>query len=471
MLLGDPVTFRFRKIGPVKDAALELGDLTIIAGRNNTGKTCLTYALYGFLKLWADFPKWFSLTQEKRSDVEFPDWCRLGRQLAETGRGAFPLDDSAFDRQRKRVFQLLARGFSERALAHVFRSRPETFSGSLVEIVCRRRKPKAPRSYKADVPDGGSLSIEYDGTEAVVSVEEETRNLPPDELTVQVGVHYVLFLVGNLFPDPFILSAERIGISRFCPEVDFAVGQIDDLLQKMGGESGRKQLSVYGVIQRSLSPHALPIRDNIDLTRSIPDRRTAKSEFFRHGLFNDVKEMTAGHYSATANAVHFVSKARGKGRHFNIPLHAASSSVRGLSDLYFFLKHAAERNHLLVIEEPESHLDTTNQIRSARLLARCVGVGLRVLVTTHSDYVIKEVNNLIMLSRPFADKDAVVRRLKYGPKDALDPESIRAYVAENNTLTRCTVDPYGIEMPMFDRTIDRINNVANELASRVGQEV
>ncbi len=145
--------------------------------------------------------------------------------------------------------------------------------------------------------------------------------------------------------------------------------------------------------------------------------------------------------------------------------------MRGLSDLYFFLKHAAERNHLLVIEEPESHLDTANQIRSARLLARCVGAGLRVLVTTHSDYVIKEVNNLIMLSRPFADKDAVIRRLKYGPKDALDPESIRAYVAENNTLTRCTVDPYGIEMPMFHRTIDRINSVANELASRVGQEV
>ena len=49
--MGDPVTFRFRKIGPVKDAALELGDLTIIAGRNNTGKTYLTYALYGFLKM------------------------------------------------------------------------------------------------------------------------------------------------------------------------------------------------------------------------------------------------------------------------------------------------------------------------------------------------------------------------------------------------------------------------------------
>ena len=29
---------------------MELGDLTIIAGRNNTGKTYLAYTLYGFLK-------------------------------------------------------------------------------------------------------------------------------------------------------------------------------------------------------------------------------------------------------------------------------------------------------------------------------------------------------------------------------------------------------------------------------------
>ena len=30
--------FRFKNLGPIKEADLELGDLTIIAGRNNTGK-------------------------------------------------------------------------------------------------------------------------------------------------------------------------------------------------------------------------------------------------------------------------------------------------------------------------------------------------------------------------------------------------------------------------------------------------
>ena len=50
---GGPVTFRFSNMGPVKDAALQLGRLTVIAGRNNTGKTYIAYTLYGFLKTWA----------------------------------------------------------------------------------------------------------------------------------------------------------------------------------------------------------------------------------------------------------------------------------------------------------------------------------------------------------------------------------------------------------------------------------
>lgn len=39
------VTFHFKDIGPVKQAELELGDLTVIAGRNNTGKTYLVSLL------------------------------------------------------------------------------------------------------------------------------------------------------------------------------------------------------------------------------------------------------------------------------------------------------------------------------------------------------------------------------------------------------------------------------------------
>ena len=109
-------------------------------------------------------------------------------------------------------------------------------------------------------------------------------------------------------------------------------------------------------------------------------------------------------------------------------------------------------------------------MRLARLLARMVRVGLKVLLTTHSDYLVKEINNLIMLSSPFADKAEITAKLGYGEHECISPATVRAYVAENNSLTRCKVDRFGIDMPIFDHTIEGINGVANELASRVTED-
>ncbi len=141
-----------------------------------------------------------------------------------------------------------------------------------------------------------------------------------------------------------------------------------------------------------------------------------------------------------------------------------------MSDLYFFLRHRAQKNQLLIIDEPESHLDTANQIQFARLLARTVNAGLKVLITTHSDYIVKEINNLLMLSEPFNDKPKVLKKYKYSEHDFLKPDSVRAYVAEKNGLTRCPIEKYGIDMPVFDTTIDTINRVSSELGSRLAYE-
>ncbi len=43
---------RLKNLGVLKQAEFSLGDLTIICGENNTGKTYATYALYGFLNSW-----------------------------------------------------------------------------------------------------------------------------------------------------------------------------------------------------------------------------------------------------------------------------------------------------------------------------------------------------------------------------------------------------------------------------------
>ena len=462
-----PVKFRFRNIGPVKDAELELGDLTVIAGRNNTGKTYIAYTLYGFLSMSRIFPNWRYTPEKKQPEAEFPNWDHVADQLAESGTYTFPLDHEEFDAQRKRMTQLLTQAFSGQGLSDMFNSQHEVFEGASIQIIWNGERSRLQHSYKSK---DSKVSIEYDGTEAVMTVDNSERQLPTNQLAGSAATHYVRFLFDSVFPDPFILSSERFGISLFYRELDFTKNQLVDLLQKMSDKKNRDMFSPYRFIDQATSRYALPIKDNIDYTRSIPDLRGRKSKIYSSKLFDDIKDMMGGYYGAAGDDIRFISKARGKGRSFNLPLHLASSSVRGLSDLYFFLRHVAGSNHLLIIDEPESHLDTANQIRLARLLARFVKGGLKVLITTHSDYLIKEINNLVMLSRPFADKGSVIGKLKYRADDFLEPESVRAYVAENNGLSKCDVDGFGMNMPVFDETIDAINNAANELASRMEED-
>lgn len=466
-----PPTFRFKNVGPVKSAEVELGDFTIIAGRNNTGKTYLTYALYGFLKTWM---RWYSadhLMQEMEDCIDdFRGIPWIADKVSREGRVSFRLDRKQSLQGQRAVIQELARNFSEDALSSVFSAQFSDFQGSIIKVDFNEDSFNDTYSVKEELHGGASLSMEYDGSSVFVTTDAKKNMGRIPDLEVYTTHLFVLFLLQNRLPEPFILCAERLGISLFYKELDFTKNQLVDLLQKMGDAKSRDAISPFHLIGKSTSRYALPIKDNIDYTRDIAFLQERISEIFENKLFDDIKDMMDGYYVSSDDGIRFISKARGKGRSFNIPLHLASSSVRGLSDFYFFLKHVAKKNHLLIIDEPESHLDTSNQILLARLLARCVRAGLKVLITTHSDYLIKEINNLVMLSRRFKDKEAVVKKLKYSADDFLDPDSIRAYVAEDNSLTRCDVDKYGIDMPVFDETIDSINRVANDLASRMSED-
>jgi len=278
---------------------------------------------------------------------------------------------------------------------------------------------------------------------------------------------YFLFLFPE-FPDPFILPAERLSISLFYKELDFAKNRLVEVLQEMGKDSEKDKLLPLFVLNRMASRYAQPLKDSIDYTRKISEIQKERSAIWDSKLFNDIRDMMGGSYTSSDDDIRFKSKARKDS--FDIPLYVASSSVRGLSDLYFFLRHVARRNQLLIIDEPEIHLDTFNQIQFARLLARAVRAGLKVLITTHSDYIVKEINNLLMLSKDFKHKPKVLKKHGYSEQDFLDPDSVRAYVATNNSLTQCQIDRFGIDMPVFDKTIDAINRVSSELEVRLTHE-
>ena len=372
------------------------------------------------------------------------------------------------ERARSGVIASLGRDFSQSALAEVFSSSPADFEGAEIEIDFHEEFPAsvAPRTIVFGPQQEYGVAFEAEHVVLRSQKSGSSRLVSEQFLHRTIEICLMELLMADL-PRPFILSAERFGISLFYRELDFTKNQLVDILQKEQYKKDSDRMSPYVLIHKGASRYALPIKDNIDFTRSIPDKRRKKSALSEWGLSKDIRAMMDGYYTASEDDFRFISMRRGE-RKFNIPLHRASSSARGMSDFYFFLRHEAQPGHILIVDEPESHLDTANQILLARLLSRVVNSGIRVLITTHSDYLIKELNNLIMLSHIPADSDAV-DILGYTKETPLPPDRVRAYVASEGGAFRCAVDRYGMDISLFDRTIDSINNCANSLAACVDE--
>lgn len=131
----------------------------------------------------------------------------------------------------------------------------------------------------------------------------------------------------------------------------------------------------------------------------------------------------------------------------------------------------ADDKSCLVLDRPEAGEHPVRQRAFARLLARHVSAGGKALVATHSDYIIKELNILIMLGGKDEHLAKVRKNHYYAPDEALDHKRVRCYttaVDKNQRYTgigaKCPVDEkFGIEVPTFDGTINEQNDICSEI--------
>lgn len=477
------VKYKFENIGPVKEADLSLGDLTVIAGGNNSGKTYLAYALYGF---WQFIENNFSYGYKKSGGLN-PHLYMPIVQALDSGtkriklkgkKGSYTLSMSRKDFLQliNRCLSMLSNSFSRVGMASFFSAKEHRFKGSSMicefdiseydnEIIERQLSMIGEYSYDAS----------NDAIEVVLNqhwsnhVNTASRREHDSYYLICIRLLIASFLEGYFLNKPFILSSERFGISLFFKELDFTKNRLVEELQDLQNKNKKSNKGYPEFLDRHSSRYAKPIKDNIDFTRELEEVQKDKSALIDNKLFDNIKEMMEAYYRYSDYEINFISK---KQKGFKIPLHLASSSARGLSDLYFYLRHVAQKGQFLIIDEPESHLSPDNQIEMARLLVRCVNAGIKVLITTHSDYMIKEFNNLIMLSSDFEGKEDFLRKHKrhYAESDCLKKEQIKGYLCQKGKLVPCDVNEYGVQMENFDNAIEKMNEISNTLGLMLGDK-
>ena len=106
-------------------------------------------------------------------------------------------------------------------------------------------------------------------------------------------------------------------------------------------------------------------------------------------------------------------------------LSQASSMVSELAPLVLFIRGLICPGDTLIIEEPEAHLHPGAQTEIAATLARLVRAGVRVVVTTHSDWLLKEIGNLIR--EGVLKEKGELRKKSDEPESWLLPDEVGAW--------------------------------------------
>lgn len=449
-------------LGVLRFAELEFGKLTVICGKNNTGKTYATYALYGLLKMW------------RRLVVDLvPTHYR--RELVELGTTTIDLDNAIVKRWDHHLESVAAR--YKAFLPNVLAADPERFSETKISI-----EIPEPQSVLAEQFEGvkgvdgrqESQLLTYkknaNASTIVFTVlnQDALLGLPNEAIDLMANEVLQDLFFARYFPSVFMTSTERTGAAIFHNELNFGRTR---LLEAIAGTmQGNRQVKAQDMLPAmfpEFSPrYAYPVRDNVDFVNSLTSLSSDKSPLFKEedDIFEDFAEILGGEYKITKSIVHFVPK---KGR-VKLRLGETSSAVRSLLDVGFYIQHMAKPGDLFMIDEPELNLHPENQRRIARLIGRLVNRGIKVFITTHSDYIAKELNTLTLLACSGATE--VGEGLGYKQDEALKSSDVKVFVAEasrgfkradedkkvtgNVIRSISPLEDGGFDWPTFDPTIE-----------------
>jgi ABC-type branched-subunit amino acid transport system ATPase component len=450
---------KIKNLGALKQAEFTLGDLTIICGDNNTGKTYATYALFGFLYAWREMVS-----------IEI-DTSKINQLLDD---GTIRLDIQEYVKQAE---QILAKGCQvyTQQLAKIFAAPADRFKDTEFEVLLNTKDihltSEFERKMSAANAELFSIIKDRESTELVVTLlaEKEKVKIPTDVLKQIIADALKDIIFSQILPKPFIASAERTGAAIFRKELNFARNRLLEEMSQSGKNINRIEL-LFKVYQ----DYALPIEENVDFARELETIFKKRSFLSEHhpNILTEFADIIGGEYTVNRNdELYYVPK---KGKKVRLSMDEGSSAVRSLLHLGFYLKHEAQSGDLLIVDEPELNLHPENQRRVARLFARLVNIGIKVFITTHSDYIIKELNTLIMLNHDKPHLKLIAEKEGYQTEELISSEKIKVYIAEEalikldsgsrktkcQTLVQADIDPeMGIEARSFDTTIETMNRI------------
>ena len=148
-----------------------------------------------------------------------------------------------------------------------------------------------------------------------------------------------MLIFKNIFPNAFITSTERTGISLFEDDNNMA-NPHNRLIKRI---TLSPLLDINEIIAEFYnSPYPLPITRNISFNSQLKDimKMSSYIEKEHSGVLTDFSNISGGDYPVDREGLWFIPQ---KTRGVKLSMGESSSSVRSLLDVGFYLKHIAQK--------------------------------------------------------------------------------------------------------------------------------
>ncbi|MCH7401137.1 AAA family ATPase [Belliella kenyensis] len=444
-------------LGFVKHAHLDLDkDLTILCGPNNTGKTYVAYAIYGLMKFRSHLPKSKKISNELKSLLEKGqielDILDLLLKNNETYLNA--IGDS-YVSQIHKVFASDEKAFSKTKIGIEIGNIEDLKRKILAEEISQeigiRNSVSVKIFKKSESQKITCLLIEKDDKEV-----SDKQAVPTSILLDFLADRIFSILIDFIFPKTYIAPAERIAINIFSKELSLKRNVLVDKLLELK-EVGKDD-DPFDLVKRRATRYPLPIRDSLETSEDLINFKKNTSDF-AHFADEIEKEILKGQVLISKDGE--VQYKPDKAKSLKLPIHLSASVVKSLSNLVIYFRHLAAKGDFIIIDEPELNLHPDNQVVIAKVIIKIVNRGFKVLISTHSDYIIREINNLIMMN----NNPHFINKYNYSNEITINHERVGAILFhyEKRKCTNLEVTKTGFEVETIDKVINDLNNRAEDL--------
>lgn len=442
------INIQVADFGPIVKANVDLRPFTLFVGPSNTGKSYLAIMIYALHQLfggssmrfppirggplrWYPHHQWRSgptdealLSAEDVNDLI--DWAKQEFseiRIAKEIKGASHLPEKIAALIRpllesarvpdKFAGDEIARCFGLDSPAQLVRRQSSTGG----QIVLRRyieteKGGEKPFVHKLDISKRGSVKLSVSiPTDNPLWVEKKRiehwipevafiENDDDQEERKSIALRSISYIAGAVFPyiigsigsPAFYLPADRTGVMHAHRVV---VSALVERAASAGIHPASPMPMLSGVLADFLR-QLIALGDRRGWRRRGWKRRGREAlatKLERTILKGDVR-----HEESAESESYPLFSYRPTGWKDSLPLMHASSMVSELAPVVLYLRHFVRPGDVLIIEEPESHLHPAMQVEFTRLLAAAVREGIRIIMTTHSEWVLDELANLVKIS-------------------------------------------------------------------------